>query len=220
MDIVAGRLFLGKFGADLRLAHSPSMVRSLGLHRLGMVALACILTCVLAGCGEKEDAELPPTFDPGASHSSDTTPTVPDVGDITDVVVPPETDTGDSISSDSGDIDAAMYILATDLYDKIHTDEDAYQIVDIRSFSDYNDSHIEQAVSIPGGKQFELRVGEVDATKTIVLVSWGDYEHVSRAVATLRAEYGSEVKMYVLRGGMQAWLDIPLPVEYDTSLWC
>lgn len=207
------------------------MKRALGARRLENAALgcalafvlacafACVLACVLAGCGEKDGAELPSTFDPSTPQTTDTTPTVPDVGDITDVVVPSGTDDG-SPSGGSGSTDAIEYILPTDLYGKLKADEGGYQVIDIRSFSDYNESHITQAVNIPGGKQLELRIREVDATKIIVLVTNTAYENASRAVVALRAEYGSDLEVYVLRGGMEAWTDASLPTDYDESLWC
>ena len=113
-----------------------------------------------------------------------------------------------------------MLMLPTDLHDRLLSSPDSYQVIDLRNFGDYIAEHIAEAVSIPGGKQFELRVREVDPMKTIVLVSNSRYENVARAIEVLVGAGYNPKTILVLQGGLQAWMDVPYPVDVDPDIPC
>ena len=116
--------------------------------------------------------------------------------------------------------DEELLIDAVSLHDALSAQVGSYQVIDIRSYADWWAEHIPESVNIPSGKQFELRVREVEPGKVLVLVSNSSYAGVARTIECLVGEYGSDLQIYVLRDGLQGWMSVPYPVDVDPENHC
>ena len=166
------------------------------------LGLTCLIGCSGGGQAPAPTPDVSPT--PTPQPADDPTPAVP----------------AEESFEDKYGFSEERLIIATELHSLLEASADAYQVIDLRNYADYLAEHIEQAVSSPGGKQFELRVREVDPGKTIVLVSNSRYENVGRAMDKLLAEGYDSTRIFVLRGGLQAWMDSGYYVEVDPDNHC
>lgn len=100
------------------------------------------------------------------------------------------------------------------------TVQEGYQLIDIRPMALYAKGFVPGSVSIPGGGQFRVRVREVDTACTIVLISDGNYRNVATVISILLDEGISPTDIYVLAGGLDAWVEAGYPTNTVKSIGC
>jgi rhodanese-related sulfurtransferase len=97
-----------------------------------------------------------------------------------------------------------------DLKERLDWGEPALSIVDIRDLSEFNQSHITGAISIPASRLVSETSKYFEIDRDIYL--YGNTDDESMAVAEqLRAAGFSNVS--VLRGGVAAWKAAGFPIE-------
>ena len=84
----------------------------------------------------------------------------------------------------------------------------------------YAKGFVPGSVSIPGGGHFRVRVREVDTACTIVLISDGNYRNVATVISILLDEGISPTDIYVLAGGLDAWVEAGYPTNTVKSIGC
>ena len=95
-----------------------------------------------------------------------------------------------------------------------------YQVIDIRASAFFATGFIPGSVNIPGGKQFEYRLREVDLDKHIVLISAYEYRDVAGVIGILSAAGVPDERIHVLWGGLQAWPDAGYTLNIDRGRRC
>lgn len=84
-------------------------------------------------------------------------------------------------------------------------------VIDVREPAEYIGAHIEDSLNIPASK-LENRIGELENYKSqAVLVSCQTGTRSPKACNRLLKEGFSDV--YLLKGGIQAWQDLNLPIR-------
>lgn len=202
-------------------------VRQVGLSVLAAAAALALVLCAGAGCAStsQQTADTPGTTDtpstkPSNQGTADTPADNPDKGDTsTDTSATDTTDTpdtsGTTTSATSAEAPVAQdkLISPAALNSAISADAKSYCLIDIRSYAEYSSGCIIGSVNIPSGKQFELRINEVPTDTRIVLISDPSYNGIEDVLATLQDTGHDLSRVYVLEGGINAWIKAGLPTE-------
>lgn len=103
------------------------------------------------------------------------------------------------------------YKIATPLFTVSLLDSDDTIILDVRETHEYAKNHIERSMNIPVGKLDE-RIKELEKYKSHPLVVTCQTGTRSPLACQKLQKMGFE-QVYLLKGGIQAWEDLSLPVK-------
>lgn len=92
-------------------------------------------------------------------------------------------------------------------------------VVDIRSKGDYLVSFIAGSKNIPAGRQFSIRMNEIPTDCDIVLIALDESGLAECRNALLEAGFDDQ-RIFVVKGGMNAWTAAGYPTEAKAERKC
>ena len=176
--------------------------------------MAILLVFALTACTNRaidDGSQVDPAVAPGPAPE---TPIAPQ--DDPDSSVEPQ----NPASEPDDSFPETMLLSADSVWELIETKPAEYQIVDMRRYAEWTEGHIRPSLSLPGGKQCELRIREVDKARAVILVPDADYRGIGKAIQLLE-EYGIAAdRIFVLDGGMASWVQAGYELEVVLDIEC